>query len=133
MTYMADLYITSTETTPEIFLSAEANEFRIKGKSTPLDGESFYKDVIAWFDHYVDNANNRTTLDIHLESMNLSSSKMILFILYRLKELKAQGKDVLVNWTHLDNDREMIEVAEDYEFMVDIPFKLNSVALALSL
>ena len=65
--------------------------------------------------------------------MNLSSSKMILFILYRLKELKTQGKEVLVNWGHLEDDKEMIEVAEDYEFMVDIPFKLNAIELTLSI
>ena len=130
---MRDLYITATDTTPEVLLSFDSSIFRIKGKSTPLDGESFYKDIIAWFDGYVENANERTVLDIHLENMNLSSSKMILFILYRLKELKTQGKEVLVNWGHLEDDKEMIEVAEDYEFMVDIPFKLNAIELALSI
>lgn len=130
---MRDLYITATDTTPEVLLSFDSSIFRIKGKSTPLDGESFYKDIIAWFDGYVENAHERTVLDIHLENMNLSSSKMILFILYRLKELKTQGKEVLVNWGHLEDDKEMIEVAEDYEFMVDIPFKLNAIELALSI
>ena len=130
---MRDLYITATDTTPEVLLSFDSSIFRIKGKSTPLDGESFYKDIIAWFDGYVENANERTVLDIHLENMNLSSSKMILFILYRLKELKTQGKEVLVNWGHLEDDKEMIEVAEDYEFMVDIPFKLNAIELTLSI
>jgi hypothetical protein len=130
---MRDLYITATDTTPEVLLSFDSSLFRIKGKSIPLDGESFYKDIIAWFDGYVENAHERTVLDIHLENMNISSSKMILFILYRLKELKTQGKEVLVNWGHLADDKEMIEVAEDYEFMVDIPFKLNAFDLALSI
>lgn len=129
---MRDLYITATETTPEVILSADNNSFCIKGRSTPLDGESFYNDILDWFDDYINNPNETTILDIHLESMNLSSSKMILFVLYRLKELKTSGKEVLVKWTHLENDKEMIEVAEDYEFMVDIPFRFNSLALTLS-
>lgn len=120
------LHIQGTDNTPEVYLSKDNNTFYIKGKSIPKDGEAFYKSIIQWVEDYSANPNVKTVFDFHMDGMNLSSSKMILFILYKLKEIKDDGKQILVNWAHYEDDQDMIEVGEDYEFMVDVPFKFKS-------
>jgi hypothetical protein len=119
------LNLIETENTPEIHLSKLFAEFSISGKSVPEDGENFFKPVLNWMENYTSYPNDRTVFNFQMEYMNLSSSKMLLFILYKLKEIKDDGKEVLVNWIHENGDLDMIEVGEDYEFMVDIPFKFS--------
>ena len=68
----------------------------IKGKSIPDDAEEFYSNILVWFDDYVANPCDNTVLKIDLEYFNISSSKRLLFLLYKLNELKAKNKTVRV-------------------------------------
>ncbi len=119
------LHILGTENTPEVHLSKETGTFSVSGRSVPENGDEFFAPIMEWMDEYAKAPNNITHFNFHMEYMNLSSSKMLLFILYKLKEIKDENKDVLVNWIHESEDSDMIEVGEDYEFMVDIPFKFS--------
>ena len=100
--------------------------YAITGKSLPESGEQFYQPILDWLDNAVSSSAEKVKMHIALEQMNISSSKMILFILYRLKNLKEAGKSVSVWWYHAEEDSDMLEVGEDYEFMVDLPFRFKS-------
>ena len=71
---------------------------RLKGKSIPDNAEEFYSDVLDWFDDYVANPNDETVLKIDLEYFNISSSKRLLFLLYKLNELNDMSNSVKVQW-----------------------------------
>lgn len=124
---MECIKIEGTEITPQIVLSKQQNTFIIKGRAVPEDGESFFNPVLDWMEAYAENPLPKTEFTFEMEFMNLSSSKMLLFILYKLKEIRDNGDDVIINWVHGIDDHDMIEVGEDYEFMVDLPFKFKAI------
>ncbi len=59
---------------------------------------------------------------IDLEYFNITSSKRILFLLYKLNELVDSGKKAKVEWYYRQSDEDMYEVGQDYAFMVHVPF-----------
>jgi hypothetical protein len=61
-----------------------------------------------------------------LEYFNIFSSKRILFILYKLSDLKASGVDINVIWHFSLEDDDMKEVGEDFACMVNLPFEFVS-------
>lgn len=130
---MNSINIIGTDLTPSVVLSKEENTFLIQGRAVPMDGEAFFKPILDWMENYAENPLPTTVFTFEMEFMNLSSSKMLLFILYKLKEIRDNGYDVMVNWQHLADDCDMIEVGEDYEFMVDIPFKFKAIDYNLAL
>lgn len=121
----SNLLIEATELTPRVFFNVSEGQYTITGKSLPESGEHFYQPVLDWFENASNSKATNIKMHISLEQMNISSSKMILFILYRLKNLKETGKLVSVSWYHAEDDNDMREVGEDYEFMVDIPFRFK--------
>ena len=64
---------------------------------------------------------------MNLEYFNTSSSKYILEILKRVKNVMNDGHDVLVEWYYEEDDEEMMETGEDYEDVSGLPFSLISV------
>ncbi len=126
---MKPLRIQATVKTPEILLDPSNKVFEIKGKSVPDDAEEFYKSVLLWVEDYVSNPIDETVFKIDLEYFNISSSKRILFIFYKLNELKEKGKDVKIIWYYNEADEDMFEVGQDYAFMVKIPFDFVSYSL----
>lgn len=126
---MEALRIQATVKTPEVLFDPSNSVFEIKGKSIPDNAEEFYNDILQWFDDYVANPNDETVLKIDLEYFNISSSKRLLFLLYKLNELNLKNKVVKVQWLYNENDEDMFEVGQDYAFMVKVPFDFISYTL----
>ena len=123
---MEALRIPATVKTPEVLFDPVNMVFEIKGKSIPDNAEEFYTDILAWFDDYVANPSSETVLKIDLEYFNISSSKRLLFLLYKLNELADKDLAVKVHWYHSELDEDMFEVGQDYAFMVKVPFDFIS-------
>lgn len=117
------LNIEATEKTPSISLDPTTGNFIIKGKSIPADAEDFYAPVLEWMDEYLKNPLAKTYVELNLEYFNITSSKRILFLLYKLNELVDTNKEVSVKWFYADTDDDMYEVGQDYAFMVKVPFQ----------
>lgn len=110
----------ATLSTPEVVLDPESNTYVIAGRSLPIDADVFYNPILNWFDEAVENpCMNSIQLQIKLEFFNISSSKRILFILYRLKQLQEKGVHVLVRWMYDSTDEDMHEIGRDYSVMVE--------------
>lgn len=119
-----EAYITSaTDTTPFLKFDARLGEFVIEGKSIPSDAEDFYGPILDWLKEYVDKPNPQTTLVLKLDYFNISSSKRILFIFYKLNELVDAGHQVKIKWFFHEGEDDMHEVGQDFAFMVNIPFE----------
>ena len=113
----------ATETTPFLKFDASLGEFFIEGKSISSDAEGFYAPVLDWLKEYVNKPNLKTTLVLKLDYFNISSSKRILFIFYKLNELLDAGNQVNVKWYFHEGEDDMHEVGQDFAFMVNIPFE----------
>lgn len=123
---MMEILIPATDKTPKVILRPDGM-CEISGKSIPEDAEVFYSPILKWLENYVANPAAKTHLIIDLEYFNISSSKRILFILYKLNELVSRNIDVRVSWKYDDNDEDMYEVGQDYAFMVKIPFDFQEI------
>ncbi|HET6243343.1 MAG: DUF1987 domain-containing protein [Bacteroidetes bacterium] len=117
---MEPLIIPGTEICPDVRLDVLNNIFEIKGKSIPPDGKTFYEPILDWLKIYSYNPNQTTNFRFNLEFFNITSSKMLLFILYKLSDIHASGFNVNITWCYGDDD--MFEVGEDYAYMINIPF-----------
>ena len=110
---MKTLSIASTPETPGVHFDSQNNIFEIRGKSVPDDAENFYAPILEWFD---------------LEYFNISSSKRLLFLLYKLNDLNMEKGGARIKWMYNQDDEDMFEVGQDYAFMVKIPFDFVSYA-----
>jgi len=122
--------INQTDLYPTIIMDKESGVFEIKGVSLPLDGKDLYMPVLDFLDEYVQTPNKVTLFVFNLKYFNISSSKMFLFMLYKLKELYDAGNSVVVIWSYDDED--IREAGEDFQHMVDIPFQFKEVFDAVS-
>ncbi len=126
MIRMQNIYIQATEESPEIIFDLEKSIFSIKGKSVVSDVENFYNPVLDWLSEVDGELNENVSFVFDFEYFNISSSKRILFILYKLNDLRKTGKDIRVIWNFSKEDDEMREVGEDYAVMVNVPFEFIS-------
>lgn len=119
---MDTLLIQATAQTPLVNLNPATGIMEIRGRSIPDDPEAFWGAVLTWFDDYMTNPIEETLVRIDLEYFNITSSKRILFLLYKLNELVDSGKKAKVEWYYRQSDEDMYEVGQDYAFMVHVPF-----------
>ena len=112
----------ATETTPLVSFDPENGELTIEGNAIPDDAEAFFLPILTWLEEYIKTSHSKTTLNLKLHYFNVSSSKRILFIFYKLNELVKLNKSVVVNWYYVEDEDEMFEVGQDFAFMVNIPF-----------
>ncbi len=122
---METLLINSSLQTPYIHFDKGSGVMQIKGRSIPDQPDEFWTPVLSWFDSYILSPSSTTTVIIDLEYFNITSSKRILFLLYKLNELSENGFDVKVEWLYRENDEDMYEVGQDYAYMVKVPFEFK--------
>ena len=121
---MERLHLEPTFTTPKVIFDQERGFFLIQGKSLPEDVKAFYAPLIAWLDNYSKDPNTKINFEFDFEYYNTASSKMILVILNRLRELYRKGYDVEITWKYPQHDAELEESGEELAELISIPFKL---------
>ena len=116
-----------TAHTPTINFDPTNGLMEIKGRSIPYDSDDYWMPILSWFESYVVAPFESTVFKINLEYFNISSSKRILFLLYKLNEIADKGLDVQVEWEYKSDDEDMYEVGQDYAYMVKVPFKFKEI------
>lgn len=125
------LYIKATETTPQISFNSTTGEFFIGGRSIIEDADSFYQPIVDWVAQ--SNFASPINLVVDLEFFNISSSKRILYLLYKFNDIADQNiTTVNVKWLYQKGDEDMMEVGQDYAYMVNIPFELQEIERQLA-
>lgn len=119
---MEVIEIEPTEITPKVILNKEKGIFLIQGKCLPEDVKSFYNPVIDWFEKYQSLPNDETNIILDFDYFNTASSKMILIILSKLREVFKSGKKVEVTWRYPKYDMELEEAGEEFSDLLNIPF-----------
>ena len=100
------------------------NTKEISENSIPENSVEFYKPIIDWLDKFGDTPSDETNVNIQLEYFNTSSSKCILDIFKRLELIHKKGNPVEINWYYEEDDEDMFEAGEDYQSIINIPFKM---------
>lgn len=120
---MEQLLLESTPHTPFISFDSHSGVMEIKGRSIPEQADDFWLPVLNWFETYIQMPAGQTIFKIDLEYFNISSSKRILFLLYKLNNLAKLSGAVKVEWYYREDDEDMFEVGNDYAYMVKVPFE----------
>ena len=123
---MEKITIESTAVSPQVIFDLSNNNFVVKGRSVVTEVDSFYAPLINWLEEAQGKINKRVDFVFDLEYFNIFSSKRILFILYRLADMRKEGVDVNVIWHFSMDDDDMKEVGEDFACMVNLPFEFIS-------
>lgn len=117
---MEPLIRQNTKSTPYVHLDVVSKTYVIGGRSIPIDGEMFYKPILNWLDRFAETQPvGRLEFCFRFDFFNIASSKRILFILYRLVEMQKSGWVISVLWMYEKNDIDMLEIGQDYSFMIE--------------
>ena len=121
---MEELAIMGTPKTPAVRSDSNQGLLEITGRSNPENTVEVFKPIVNWVEEYVQNPGEKTTVNIQLEHFNTSSSKSLIGILKRLEALKKEGRDIVINWYYDADDEDILEAGENFESVVEIPFKM---------
>lgn len=110
--------------TPYVLMDSEKGLIEIKGRSIPENSVEFYKPMIDWLDVYNAQIAKPIGVVVQLEYFNTSSSKCLLDIFKKLEVLHRKGSGVEIVWYYEEDDEDMYEAGEDYQSIINIPFKM---------
>ncbi len=125
---MANINLEGTAKTPTVSFNDTTGLLELKGRSIPENSIEFYKPLIEWVDKYARDPRPSTTLHVQLEYFNTSSSKCILDLFKKMEAIRSSGNEVTVLWHYELDDEDMLEAGEDYQAIINIPFKMIQVA-----
>lgn len=120
---MEHLIVESSPHTPYISFEPSSGIMLIEGRSIPENSDDFWIPILNWFESYMQNPATNTIFKMKLEYFNISSSKRILFLLYKLNTLVKNNNFACVEWYYREEDDDMFEVGNDYAYMVKVPFE----------
>ncbi|MEO8068736.1 MAG: DUF1987 domain-containing protein [Flavobacteriales bacterium] len=121
---MASIKIEGTTKSPTVNFDDATGLLEIRGRSIPENSIEFYKPLIDWIDRYSRGAQPKTTMRVQLEYFNTSSSKCILDVFKKLEQVRSAGNEVAVLWHYEADDEDMLEAGEDYQAIINLPFKM---------
>lgn len=125
---MNRLHIHATDKTPEIILDFRLGDLSVCGRSIIKDNPDFYKELIDALDTYIKNPAPITIAHIQLDYFGEMSSKSLLEVFKKLESIHRIKSDVSINWYYSFEDKDMRETGEDFENLLNIPFRLVELA-----
>lgn len=124
---METISIEGTPKTPTITFDINKGFLEIRGRSIPENSIEFYKPLVDWLEKYASKPQSNTNVNIQLEYFNTSSSKCILDVFKKLEAINKSGSQVVINWFYEEDDEDMLEAGEDYQAIINVPFKMVQV------
>jgi len=124
---MESIFIEGTPKTPNIKFDHDKGSLLLKGRSIPENSIEFYKPLVDWLDAYLSSPKPKTVCDVQLEYFNTSSSKCLLDLFKKMELMSNGGNEVIINWYYEEDDEDMLEAGEDYQSIINVPFKMIEV------
>lgn len=121
---MTNILIDGSAKTPTVHFDSATGQLELRGRSIPENSIEFYRPLIEWIDTYARDPKPSTKLVVQLEYFNTSSSKCILDLFKKLELVRSSGNEVTVLWHYEVDDEDMLEAGEDYQAIINIPFKM---------
>ncbi|MCI5055682.1 MAG: DUF1987 domain-containing protein [Flavobacteriales bacterium] len=118
------LEIKGERDTPSVLLNQQNGEFIIHGDSYPENVKKVYDPILNWFNSYIINPNNETTLKFKYDYFNTASAQMILELLTLFEENDVPNTKVI--WLFKEGDEDMEEAGEGFQEMLDLDISLES-------
>jgi hypothetical protein len=122
---MDSLILEPSETSPRVDFNPEG-KFLFEGESRPENVVKFYGPVLNWLKEFAKSRNDSSPsieFDFRLEYFNSSSAKFIMDVFLELENAVKNGLKLNVNWYYDEMDEDLLESGEEYQKLVEIPFK----------
>ena len=120
---MDSLFIKPTADTPQVDFES-TGELTMHGRSLPENPNEFYNPLLKW----AESCNiPDIKFNLRLEYFNTSSSKLIFILLKKFIE-NPLVKDIIVKWHYETGDQDSLEMGEQYQSILQIPFEYIEVA-----
>jgi hypothetical protein len=113
--------ISATARTPEIILNPEGI-IEIKGRWMMENIADFSKALSDWFDAYILNLPEVTSIDIHLEYFSGFNSAILISLLRKILGIKLMYNGLIINWYYEEGDQDILELGEYISSVLDTPF-----------
>lgn len=124
---MEDLIIQGTNKTPAIEFKTNG-EFKIEGRSIPEDSIIFYSPVFSWIREFNENLPAGISINVNLEYINTSSSKILLEMFKLFDQIHHSGKsEVKVTWLYEYDDEDSREEGNNYKSELNLPFTIIAI------
>lgn len=125
---MNRLHIHATDKTPEVILDFASGDLSVCGRSIIKDSPEFYRQLIDTLEIYIQNPAPITIAHIQLDYFGEMSSRSLLEVFKKLESIHRIKSDVSINWYYSFEDKDMRETGEDFEHLLNIPFRLVELA-----
>ena len=113
---MESLAIEATKSSPHIHFDAENHILEIKGESYPENAAKFYTPIFSWLEAYIEELeDNVATVNLEINYINSSSSKILMNFFDMLEEAVETGKKILVNWHYHEDNDTALECGEEFQ------------------
>ncbi|WP_040496794.1 DUF1987 domain-containing protein [Fulvivirga imtechensis] len=122
---MKALFFEPTEDSPKIFLDPDSGRLLVEGRSFMEDTTPFHQAIISWLRNYFQEPQKSTVLELEIDYLNTSSTKMLIDILFELNKFYIFGNEVTVVWRYYQQDEDMEDLGHELEEMVDVPFQFG--------
>jgi len=116
---MDKLEFQPTQKTPYVLLDP-SGKIKFKGRSIPEDVSLFYEDILDWIIAFASSPPAHTQVDIEMEYLNSGTSKYMLRLLKKLKEVDNDGYELKINWVYEEGDDDILERGEYYASILDL-------------
>jgi len=123
---MDKLEFQPTQKTPYVLLDPEGR-IKFKGRSIPEDVSLFYEEILEWIVDYSETPNQNTDVEIEMEYLNSGTSKYMLRLLKKLKEVENNGNSLHINWIYEEGDDDILERGEYYASILNL--KINFIEI----
>jgi hypothetical protein len=120
---MDSLFIKPTADTPKVAFES-TGELTMEGRSLPENPNIFYDPLLKWAEQCT---LPNIIFNLRLEYFNTASSKLIFNLLKRFIDNSAI-KEILVKWHYETGDLDSLEMGQQYQFLLKIPFEYIEVA-----
>ncbi len=107
---------------PAVILDHDKGFMEFEGRSLMEDSERFFMPIVEWIIDYIENPQDKTTINFKFEYFNTSCSKWLITITKELKKLYEKNNNCTINWYHEDED--VLEYGEVIRDLVDIPINM---------
>jgi hypothetical protein len=121
---MSAFFLEGSPKTPHVNFDPETGLLELKGRSIPGKFHRVLQAPDRLGGPICQGPRASTRLHVQLEYFNTSSSKCILDLFKKLELVRATGNEVLVLWHYEADDEDMLEAGEDYQQIINLPFKM---------
>lgn len=116
-----EIHLQGTAKTPEVICTLDPHVLSLAGRSIPENSIEFYRPMMEWVDEHGAGMDGQLEIKIRLEYFNTSSSKCLMDLLKRIEKVVPKAE---VHWYYEEEDEDMLEAGEDYNAIIDLPFRL---------